>query len=484
MQRLDELQLTYPHQLCLPLSEADCQQVWTASQGYSNADSCWNAYLNQLTLRALIEAWSDEDSELPESPSIWLGESLTSSLWEFVNGSIIIANDRRIALIPQMTIETEALYVPQEWVDIPGLAASYYVAVQILPEDGVLRAWGFTTHAQLKQEGEYNALDRTYVLDRDAAMDDLSALWVSLELCPEPLPDILPIPQLSATEAEQLLGTLCQNMEESPRLDVPFPQWAAFFSNQNLRQRLYQLRVEPQGTPEPESLGVMRLSQWFIDRAVEGWQTLEELAANYPVTVLGVRGGPSTPHLKSNPITVADLSQHIQNTLDRPGQEESCRNAIRVLGEIGAESAEAIELLSRIARTAEDEETRWEAAFSLEQLAPNHPAASVRRAKAIELEMELSRRHLAMAVYLMPRVDDKVGVWIQVRAIDDRPQLPPGLSVTIASESGKTKTAQSLLDNGENSELLQIRFQGKPGTRFQAIVSLNEVNVVEEYFLI
>lgn len=235
--------------------------------------------------------------------------------------------------------------------------------------------------------------------------------------------------------------------------------------------------IEAPPDPEPTP----RLSEWFLQTVAPGWQSLDRLLRAYPRLQPSVRG--SERQGASHPQTIADLSQHIRDTLDRPGEETSCCDAIRVLGEMGRDSDEAIALFSHIARHARDEETRWQAAFSLERLAPGHPAASVRRAKAIELEVELDGRTVVLLLYLMPRPDGRVGVWVQVRPIDASLSLPTGLALSVRSEAGRTKTAQCH-DRDRGSDMLQIRFNGKTGRHFTVGLSCGGDRVYEERFAI
>jgi hypothetical protein len=484
---IEEFQSIYPNQLCLTLDDDLCQKAWKNSQSYFNYSSRWNIYLNQITLRTLLDVWSEKDSELPETPSICLDESITALLWEFVNGSIIDVNGYKIALIPSSTIDTEALYVQQEWVDIPELAANYYIAVQVLPKDRILRAWGFTTHAKLKEAGEYDVVEKTYILDRGLMFDNLMSLWVSLELCPESLAEIDPLPSLSTIQSEELLKTLCTNTNGIPRLDIDFSLWGGFLSSDRLRQKLYQLRMNPKQC---------HLSEWLSTRVARGWQTWIDFIENYKKEFPEAYSATQAPQLqalplrilstrkRSHPQTIQDLSQHIQSTLNQPGEEESCRKAIGVLGDMGTDSIEAVELLHQVICTAQDDETRWQAAFSLERLVPNHPDASMCRVKVVKIEIQFSPRSIAMIVSLIPQIDGRVGVWIKLMPADKHPQLPLGLSLIVKSELGQEKKTPTTDNKQEQYDWLQIRFNGQRGTKFQTVVSWENTQVVSEEFLI
>ena len=130
------------------------------------------------------------------------------SIWEAVNGTPIAFDQTRLAIVPSQEIDLEEFRVPQEWVDIPEWAADYYLAVQVNLEAGWLRLWGFTTHQQLKNQTEYDALDRTYTVEGEDLYSDLNVLWVTQKLCPQKKAEIQPLPKLSATQAKRLLAQM------------------------------------------------------------------------------------------------------------------------------------------------------------------------------------------------------------------------------------------------------------------------------------
>ena len=72
----------------------------------------------------------------------------SENLWEFVTGFALNLGKSRLVIIPSETIDTDEFSVPQEWVDIPELAADYYLAVQVNFEDRWLRVWGFSYPSQ------------------------------------------------------------------------------------------------------------------------------------------------------------------------------------------------------------------------------------------------------------------------------------------------------------------------------------------------
>lgn len=244
---------------------------------YSNAASRWNGYLNQVCLEAVLN-WIQTEHRSDAQP--WPTDR--AILWETVNGSAIQIGNTRLALIPTEAIDDAELAVPQEWVDIPDWVADYYLAVQVGLEPNAseevswIRVWGYATHQQLKA-GRYDADDRTYNLDAVELTQDWSSLWVTLQFCPnaQTRSEVRSLPELPATQAENLVQRLANPDLAFPRLSIPFEQWGALMQNRNWRQRFYQARTEERGgtmTTERVNLG-----QWLQQQVSNGWQSLESL---------------------------------------------------------------------------------------------------------------------------------------------------------------------------------------------------------------
>lgn len=216
-------------------------QVWLQTQSFSTPASRYQAYLNQLCLSAVLP-WLQEEYSLKANP--WPSVATLPSFWEVVNGTAIEIDGIKLVLVPSEAIDLSELRVPQEWVDIPRWAADYYLAVQVEPDEGWVRIGGYCTHQQLKSKGSYDAGDRTYCLDEDDLITDISVLWVARQLCPEEATQtaLAPLRALPLTQAENLLQRLGNPDVVAPRLAVPFELWGALLEHGGWRQRLYERR--------------------------------------------------------------------------------------------------------------------------------------------------------------------------------------------------------------------------------------------------
>jgi hypothetical protein len=266
-----------PTELWREVSSSRATAAWQ-NAAYSSAASGWNACLNQICLDLLLETIQADHA--PDAVS-WLPERQMPTVWEFVNGSVMTIGSTRLALIPSEAIDDGELVVPQEWIDIPSWVADYYLAVQVQLEPDAnsswIRVWGYASHADLKNNGRYDADDRTYGLEAAQLTRDWSALWVTLRFCPGAVTRaiVAPLPELPTPQAENLIHRLSQPAVLFPRLSVPFATWGALLQSE-WRQPLYQRRIRA----DSHQASPINLSPWLQQvqqQVTAGWQRLETL---------------------------------------------------------------------------------------------------------------------------------------------------------------------------------------------------------------
>lgn len=255
-----------PREWVLEITPAIQAQSWQQSQVYATSSSRWRAYMNQICLVAFLD-WISADDSI--QASVWYSFPNTPAFWEFVNGTAVLLEERRVVLIPSEAIDDSELEVPQEWVDIPSWAADYYFAVQVNPDGDWVRFWGYTTHASLKLRGYYDPIDRTYCIDARYLTKDFGAFWINYRLSKEEqVKAAVPsLPELSPTTAENLLQRFSNDTVAFPRLAVPFTTWGALLENQRCRQRLYQMKQLNQAP--------VNLSRWLEGIYDNLWDSIE-----------------------------------------------------------------------------------------------------------------------------------------------------------------------------------------------------------------
>ncbi|OKH32650.1 hypothetical protein NIES2119_25550 [[Phormidium ambiguum] IAM M-71] len=283
--KLDELMALYPKQIWIELLPQEQEKVWQQiqQQEYSNAAARWNAYLNYLCLNSFLN-WVQEDSELKENLQLWSDETSLPSFWEVVTGTKLSLDKTQLVLIPTDKSYFPEFRIPQEWIDIPNWAANYYLAVQLNLNERWMQVLGYATHEQIKKEGMYDRIDRTYSLDREDLKEDLNVMWVAQELFPAKQLEIQPLPDLETLQTKMLLEQLSQPSNYSPRLSVIFEQWAAIIANDETRQQLYRKRLLNHHVENSNFLQnqadepkIHNLSLWLQNIFEAGWQSIDTL---------------------------------------------------------------------------------------------------------------------------------------------------------------------------------------------------------------
>ena len=221
--------------------EIELEQKESAEQKVENIDTYqYQSYLNQLASEIILPYIQEE---YPEA-------SLTKfdyvQFWQLgVNGVAIDFDDKRLILIPSDDYDIDELRISQEWIDIPELAADYYLAVQIDVDDSLMRIWGYTTHKELKETGTYCDRDRSYSMTREQIVEDINALWLMRQYFPNKptKAEIASIPELSKSDLTPLLDRLVNPEIRLIRRVILFEQWAYIFNSQKLRTELIVNRL-------------------------------------------------------------------------------------------------------------------------------------------------------------------------------------------------------------------------------------------------
>lgn len=258
-----------PKEWWLELSPTVQADAVSQSRPCSTPNSRHTAYLNSVCLKGFLN-WLREDVS---AASPWPALPELVSLWDVVNGTAITIGTTRLVLIPTEAIDDGELAVPQEWVDIPSWVGDYYLAVQVQPESGWIRVWGYATHQDLKSNGRYDSIDRTYSLAAADLTKDLNAFWATYQFCgaQQTRSAVAPLPELSAAQAENLVQRLGNSSILFPRLAVPFSLWGALLEQKTWQQQLFQRRT---GTT-PAIGTATRLGEWLRGNITAAWQSLD-----------------------------------------------------------------------------------------------------------------------------------------------------------------------------------------------------------------
>ncbi len=281
-----------PAQLILELEPATVEAAWNQSQNTANPSSRWQRYLNQIALNVFLPWLQTEEDATAKAG---FNRATQADIWEMVNGTAIKLKDAKLILIPTEAEDLSELRVAQEWIDIPGWTADYYLAVQVNIDAGYIRIWGYTTHQKLKENGNFNQSDRTYSLNDDRLITDINVLWVARELCPQEVTQVAvePIAAIPQIQAENLIERLGSQSQLLPRLAVPFSTWAALIQNKSWCQNLARIR---RGVPVKASI-LQWLQQGVSSLSAElGWRQIKMTPS------IGARGVATPEATKDVPI--------------------------------------------------------------------------------------------------------------------------------------------------------------------------------------
>jgi Protein of unknown function (DUF1822) len=489
LNKLQSLAFHNSNRLQLTINEADRENVWHQAQHHSNPISRYNAYLNGVCLKTFLN-WLSEwlaEEAFPQ-PSVWHGQDL-ASIWEVLNGTAFQIGETRLVLIPCDEEELEEFCVPQEWVDIPNWSADYYLPVQVNFDWDDGECWielcGFATHRQLKHEGRYSAGDRTYSLAIEELTASLTVMQITFGLNLQQ--EIAPLPSLSDLKATELLHTLGNSSVYSPRLIVPFAEWAAFLANDKCRQQLYDRRLgiiqEPAVAAAPPA--VIQSERNLIHRAKAylqaGWEMADEIKERLGILdsgfIVAMEGEGYRYGGSSNQKGIPTLLEVLQDHRHKSNQ----LRAAELLGCVEVGNQEAIAGLSNLLQTTQNDIVQRQAAVSLGKLDPNNSAAGVRIGKIMELTIQLDTVRVVLEITLLPQGTDKTNIELRVLPVPSKTSktLPPNLELIILDEEGEVfwkGKAQNSMKNIPNYE-----FTAAVGDYFQVKVACDGVSVTEDF---
>ncbi len=300
---------THPTEVDLAIADRIQAASWQQGQSFAIPIIQRHVYHHRVCLDTILP-WVQAEYGLSADP--WHAGAEMPGVWSLVDGAAIVLGQKKLVLLPNQTLDTSELRIPQEWVDIPSWAADYFVAVQVNPDQPSLRLWGYTTHEQVKQVGVYDPDDRTYCLDADDLVADLSLLWVTQQRYPNAVTQsaIAPLASIPAIQAENLLQRLANPDLLAPRLELPFVLWGALLEQPNLRQRLCQGRLNLSSNPNR-----VNLRQWLQSVFDPAWQAIEALVNADPQLAFNIR---QTTDANDALIRRVQPIQVITSTVDQP----------------------------------------------------------------------------------------------------------------------------------------------------------------------
>jgi hypothetical protein len=110
----------------------------------------------------------------------------------------------------------------------------------------------------------------------------------------------------------------------------------------------------------------------------------------------------------------------------------------------------------------------------------DYPEDRVRRAKLINLGVQLAGYFVALFVEIEPESDEKTAIRLQIHPTGSQTYLPPGLQLMVLDESGAI-FLEAQARHADN--YIQLQLSGKPGEQFSVKVALGEVSMTENFVI-
>ncbi|MEH1898503.1 MAG: DUF1822 family protein [Nostoc sp.] len=115
---------------------------------------------------------------------------------------------------------------------------------------------------------------------------------------------------------------------------------------------------------------------------------------------------------------------------------------------------------------------------TVELNALNRPESITKRAKLIDLGIQILNQPVMLIVEISPEKDRQTSIHLQLHATGNQIYLPPGVHLTVLDSSGEVfLDAQSRkLDN-----YIQLQFRGEPTEQFSVRVAINDTSITENF---
>ncbi|OWY67213.1 hypothetical protein B7486_32570 [cyanobacterium TDX16] len=110
----------------------------------------------------------------------------------------------------------------------------------------------------------------------------------------------------------------------------------------------------------------------------------------------------------------------------------------------------------------------------------DRPENFVRRAKLIDLGMQLAGHAVALVMELRPASEQKTDLIVQVHPTGKETFLPPSLQLIVLDESGSV-FLEAKARRADN--YIQLQFSGTTGERFSVKVALGDVGITEHFII-
>ncbi|MBN3894982.1 MAG: DUF1822 family protein [Nostoc sp. NOS(2021)] len=108
----------------------------------------------------------------------------------------------------------------------------------------------------------------------------------------------------------------------------------------------------------------------------------------------------------------------------------------------------------------------------------NRPESITKRAKLIDLGIQILNQPVMLIVEISPEKDQQTSIYLQLHATGNQVYLPPGVHLTVLDSSGAVfLDAQSR----KSDNYIQLQFRGEPTEQFSVRVALDNTSITEHF---
>lgn len=373
------------------------------------------------------------------------------------DGFALTIEGARIVFIANEDRDMSSFELPQEWVDLSNWVADYYVPIQIDADNCSLHLWGFVTHRQIKEMGEFDRVFRTYTIDSQDLNDDLDTLWLRCELQAQGKmlanrAATLPISPLSSHTAQEIINLLLQHKSVfSPRLDFSIEQWGGIL---NQPEWLENYLSSASNLVPTENKVITKLSAWLdlkITAIYQDWQSIEEFFAPTPLQA-GMRSLSTVQKVKELMIAPA-------NNLMYRGKDKSIADITTVI------------------KTTASHQERWDAIECLWRLDPNHPSLPIY--KLLDLGLFFQGEQLSLLVSVISTSVNRLGILIRLSPSQENTQLPIGIQLSRLDEAGNI--SRQVIAQDDEYQCIQLIFDADLNDLFSICVTLQGNQLIKHF---
>ena len=222
------------------LSPEQLHRAAQLSQTIHQADQRWQVYLSALGALGFQQWISDRASDLTLDLD-------RASIWQPGSANLLSAacsvrvNRFKLCVISVGSSGEETIQVPIAALDLPDLAAHFYVVMQVLEEEEKTAVLGFFTYEQFRQASLVAESDWTYSIPRTWLNFDPNLLLLNLR-CLESSAIRLPaITNPSTVALRERLSDLRSQLRSQPPWEVLTPEEGlTFISDPTLVQTMFE----------------------------------------------------------------------------------------------------------------------------------------------------------------------------------------------------------------------------------------------------